>query len=77
MSKKMLSECPNCSSIWGIGSEEWEWQQCDCCGWPSPDADNFEEEDEDEDERYQKPIIKSEYKYFNKTEPNGDRFINE
>jgi len=39
----MLNECPNCQSIWGPGSEEWDWQQCDSCGWP----DNIAE-DEDE-----------------------------
>ena len=38
----MLSECPNCNSIWGIGSEKWEWQECDCCGYP----DNEDEEDD-------------------------------
>lgn len=43
----MRNECPNCGSIWGPGSEEWEFQECDCCGWPSPDADNFEDTDDD------------------------------
>ena len=35
----MITECPNCSAIWGIGSEEWEWQQCDACGWPDNNED--------------------------------------
>lgn len=46
---KMLTECPNCGSIWGPGSEEWDWQQCDCCGWPDND-DDYEEDDYDEDD---------------------------
>ncbi len=40
---KMRTDCPNCSAIWGVGSEEWEWQQCDACGWP---------ENDDEDDEY-------------------------
>lgn len=46
--RKMLERCPNCSSEWGPGSEEWQWQQCDCCGWPNPDSENFMKEDEDD-----------------------------
>jgi hypothetical protein len=44
----MLGECPNCQSIWGPGSEEWDWQQCDSCGWPNPDCKNFMKEDDEE-----------------------------
>lgn len=29
----MLTCCENCSSIWSVGSEEWEMQQCSSCGW--------------------------------------------
>ncbi len=40
------TECHNCGSIWGIGSEEYDWQQCDACGWrPGQPIDN---EDDDE-----------------------------
>jgi len=54
MTKGMLEECPNCGSIWGPGSEEYDWQQCDCCGYPDNDKDcedgendydNFDDED--------------------------------
>lgn len=41
------SECPNCGAVWGIGSEEWDWQQCDCCGYPDNDADDKEFDDDD------------------------------
>lgn len=45
--RRSLTECPNCSSIWGVGSEEWEWQQCDACGWPDPDAGFMDDDDEE------------------------------
>ncbi len=51
----MLEECPNCGSIWGPGSEEWQFQECDCCGYPknvdeSEDDEWYDDEDfEDED----------------------------
>lgn len=43
----MRSECPKCSSIWAVGTEEYDWQQCDCCGWPNSDEENddFDEDD--------------------------------
>lgn len=48
----MKTECPNCNSIWGIGSEEWEWQQCDCCGWPYVEDDLGDDNDwSDDDEQ--------------------------
>lgn len=55
---KMRSECPNCGSIWGIGSEEWEWQQCDCCGWPDADEDfddDIDPDDYDDDDDIDDP----------------------
>lgn len=49
----MLTECENCSSHWGPGSEEYDFQQCDACGWqpgvplhddiPGSDYDNEED----------------------------------
>lgn len=44
----MRTECPNCSAIWGVGSEEWEWQHCDCCGWPDNESDEDSDDDIDE-----------------------------
>lgn len=44
---RSLNECPNCGSIWGVGSEEWDWQQCDACGWPD-NEDDYDEYNEDE-----------------------------
>lgn len=41
-----LEECPNCSSIWAPGSEEWEFQQCDCCGYPDNDFEGIGESDD-------------------------------
>ena len=46
---RSLSECPNCGAIWGIGSEEWDWQQCDACGYPNADEDYNDEDDWDDD----------------------------
>jgi hypothetical protein len=43
----MKSECPNCGSIWGPGSEEWQFQECDACGWPSEDCENFMRDEDD------------------------------
>lgn len=49
----MLTECPNCSAIWGPGSEEWEFQQCDSCGYPDPDCEEFgKDEDKFPDDDY-------------------------
>lgn len=56
--KGMLTECPNCSSIWSPGSEEWDWQQCDCCGYPDNDSVWGEDDDWDEygdDDNYYEP----------------------
>lgn len=48
---KSLTECPNCGSIWGVGSEEWQWQECDACGWPDNEDDySGDEYDEDYDD---------------------------
>lgn len=47
--KAMLEECPNCGSIWGPGSEEWQFQECDCCGWPSPNCRDFMRDEDDFD----------------------------
>ena len=41
--RKPLGACPNCSAIWGIGSEEWDWQQCDACGWPNNDDEDLDD----------------------------------
>lgn len=49
----MIEECPNCGSIWGPGSEEWQFQECDCCGYPfahDSDEDNWGSDDDFEDE---------------------------
>ncbi|MEO5892258.1 MAG: hypothetical protein ABIQ31_18570 [Ferruginibacter sp.] len=27
------NECLNCGSIWSLGTEEYDFQQCDACGW--------------------------------------------
>jgi hypothetical protein len=43
--KTMLTECPNCGATWGIGSEEFEWQECDCCGYPDNDGDDLDDDD--------------------------------
>lgn len=47
---KSLTECPNCGSMWGIGSEEYDWQECDACGWPDNDHDEYNEDEYDLDE---------------------------
>lgn len=47
---RSLTQCPNCGSIWGVGSEEWDWQQCDACGWPDNENDRDDYNDYDEDE---------------------------
>lgn len=46
--RQMLNECPNCSSIWAPGSEEWDWQRCDACGWPDHDEDLSDDWDDDD-----------------------------
>ena len=46
---KMLEECPNCSSIWAPGSEEWMFQQCGACGYPDPSCEDFMRDDDDFD----------------------------
>lgn len=41
------TECPNCSAVWGTGTEEYLFQQCYSCGWQSGqpiDTDIAEEE---------------------------------
>jgi len=43
----LFDECLNCSAIWGVGTEEYENQQCDSCGW-TPGAP-FDDKDEHED----------------------------
>lgn len=52
----ILEECPNCGSIWGPGSEEWDWQKCDCCGWPDNqedwDNDDFDDSVSDREDDY-------------------------
>ncbi|MCX6210122.1 MAG: hypothetical protein NTZ59_11675 [Bacteroidetes bacterium] len=50
----MLSECLNCPSIWGVGSEEWEDQQCSACGWRVGDAvdDDLPNDDFNDDNYY-------------------------
>lgn len=52
---KSLEGCPNCGAIWGVGSEEWDWQQCDCCGWPDNDDEDYEDVDWDEDDERNDP----------------------
>lgn len=50
----MLTECPNCSSIWGF--DEMEWQECFCCGYPrNEDLDEWDDDAcDDEDGEYEK-----------------------
>lgn len=47
---KPSTECLNCGSIWGVGSEEYDWQQCDACGWepgkPTSQEDDFDIDDD-------------------------------
>lgn len=31
--EEMFDECLSCGAIWGVGSEEWQFQHCDACGW--------------------------------------------
>lgn len=42
--------CGQCSAIWAVGSEEWEWQICDACGWEAGDPIDLDEDDYDEDQ---------------------------
>jgi hypothetical protein len=49
-----LTECPNCGSTWGIGSEEYDFQECDYCGYPDNKEDfgcdeDFEGDDFEDD----------------------------
>ncbi len=41
-----LTECPNCGSLWGISSEEYNWQQCGACGWQPGQLTEDEMEDD-------------------------------
>ncbi len=51
-SKEMFTECPWCGSQWGLGTEEFECQQCDCCGYPeerhNDDYDDYYDYDDDD-----------------------------
>lgn len=49
---RSFESCPNCSAVWGIGSEEWDWQQCDACGWPNNDDDEDERDWIEEEDDY-------------------------
>ena len=45
------TQCHNCGSIWGVGSEEYDWQKCDACGWePGQPIDNDEDDFDVDDE---------------------------
>lgn len=44
---EMYEECLNCGSVWGIGSEEWQFQQCDSCGWNPGEPTDEELGDDD------------------------------
>lgn len=49
---KPREECPNCGAIWGVGSEEYDWQECDACGWPNNDEDYDDDNELDEEDDF-------------------------
>jgi hypothetical protein len=70
----MHDECMNCGSIWGPGSEEWQFQQCDTCGWmpgqPTDDEsgdDEFDDMDDDDFDGHLLPIDLYTLTFFAKT----------
>ena len=53
----VFDECLNCGSIWGIGSEEYDFQQCDACGWmPGEPTDDDTLDDDNDDELDYEPV---------------------
>ena len=68
MSKKSLSECLNCGSIWSTGTEEHDWQQCSACGWrPGMPID------EDDDDYISSDDIEDDYYDDERNDPNDSR----
>lgn len=52
--EESLTECANCSSIWSVGTEEFELQTCSACGWSI--GEPLDEEEDDDSELEYEPI---------------------
>jgi predicted nucleic acid-binding Zn ribbon protein len=46
-----LEECLNCGSLWSVGTEEYDWQQCSACGW-QPGEPIVDDDDDDDDDDF-------------------------
>ncbi|MBV6478701.1 MAG: hypothetical protein HGGPFJEG_01458 [Ignavibacteria bacterium] len=62
--KEMFLECPWCGSQWGLGTEEFEWQQCDCCGYPDEKHGEDEDYADDYDEDYNYDYYDDDYRDY-------------